>query len=275
MSAARSTSATPASAKTASRRSTSIDSARRVTLVADAAKAPILKAPNGLLMDSHMHLLILDFATGELHRMNVDDATTEKVADGFDGGDGLAWDHFGRLYVSSWKQGDVWVIGRPGEKPVLIAEGFQSAADMCLDPTGRQILVPDMKAGTLTALPIGVPGRRARRASACRSKPRWRFPTWSGPAGAGEVRRPPVPLRPIVLTHAGDGSNRVFVATQHGVIHVFPNDQKATQDQGLSRYPGPRPLRATTRTKKASWAWPSIRTSRRTASSSSSTRSSG
>jgi hypothetical protein len=31
-----------------------------------------------------------------------------------------------------------------------------------------------------------------------------------------------------VLTHAGDGSNRVFVATQHGVIHVFPNDQKAT-----------------------------------------------
>jgi glucose/arabinose dehydrogenase len=38
-----------------------------------------------------------------------------------------------------------------------------------------------------------------------------------------------VPLRPLVLTHAGDGSNRVFVATQHGVIHVFPNDQKATQ----------------------------------------------
>ena len=37
------------------------------------------------------------------------------------------------------------------------------------------------------------------------------------------------PLRPIVLTHAGDGSNRVFVATQHGVIHVFPNDPKATE----------------------------------------------
>jgi glucose/arabinose dehydrogenase len=30
-----------------------------------------------------------------------------------------------------------------------------------------------------------------------------------------------VPLRPIVLTHAGDGSNRIFVGTQHGVIHVF------------------------------------------------------
>lgn len=30
--------------------------------------------------------------------------------------------------------------------------------------------------------------------------------------------------RPIVVTHAGDGSNRVFVAEQEGVIKVFPND---------------------------------------------------
>ena len=36
-------------------------------------------------------------------------------------------------------------------------------------------------------------------------------------------------MRPLVLTHAGDGSDRVFVATEHGVIHVFPNDQKATK----------------------------------------------
>jgi glucose/arabinose dehydrogenase len=31
-------------------------------------------------------------------------------------------------------------------------------------------------------------------------------------------------LRPMVLTHAGDGSNRNFVATQCGSIYVFPND---------------------------------------------------
>ncbi|MEE3219258.1 MAG: glucose sorbosone dehydrogenase, partial [Planctomycetota bacterium] len=31
--------------------------------------------------------------------------------------------------------------------------------------------------------------------------------------------------RPIVLTHAGDGTNRVFIASEHGVIHVVPNDQ--------------------------------------------------
>ena len=32
-------------------------------------------------------------------------------------------------------------------------------------------------------------------------------------------------IRPIVVTHAGDGSNRVFVAEQEGAIKVFKNDQ--------------------------------------------------
>src|SRR5262249_38304526 len=33
----------------------------------------------------------------------------------------------------------------------------------------------------------------------------------------------------LLLTHAGDGTNRVFVGIQQGTIHVFPNDQKATK----------------------------------------------
>ena len=36
-------------------------------------------------------------------------------------------------------------------------------------------------------------------------------------------------FRPIVVTHAGDGSNRVFVADQQGIIYVLPNDQNAEQ----------------------------------------------
>lgn len=35
--------------------------------------------------------------------------------------------------------------------------------------------------------------------------------------------------RPIVVTHAGDGSNRVFVAEQEGVIRVFSNDQETEE----------------------------------------------
>lgn len=61
-------------------------------------------------------------------------------------------------------------------------------------------------------------------------KPAVAFPDlkWSGwqpVSDDGKVQ----PLRPIVLTHAGDGSDRVFVATQRGVIHVFENDQKARE----------------------------------------------
>ena len=32
--------------------------------------------------------------------------------------------------------------------------------------------------------------------------------------------------RPVVFTNAGDNSNRIFVGSQFGAIHVFPNDQQ-------------------------------------------------
>ena len=35
--------------------------------------------------------------------------------------------------------------------------------------------------------------------------------------------------RPIVVTYAKDGTDRVFVAAQKGQIHVFPNDQSVTE----------------------------------------------
>jgi quinoprotein glucose dehydrogenase len=37
--------------------------------------------------------------------------------------------------------------------------------------------------------------------------------------------------RPVVVTHAGDGSGRLFVCTQQGIISVFPNRQDVTEDQ--------------------------------------------
>ncbi len=39
------------------------------------------------------------------------------------------------------------------------------------------------------------------------------------------------PFRPIVITHAGDGSNRIFVVSQHGTIYVFKNDQDVTESK--------------------------------------------
>jgi quinoprotein glucose dehydrogenase len=39
------------------------------------------------------------------------------------------------------------------------------------------------------------------------------------------------PRRPVVITNAGDGSNRLFVCTEQGVIHALASDQNATETQ--------------------------------------------
>jgi glucose/arabinose dehydrogenase len=199
----------------------------KVSVVTDTQRWPELRTPAALVLDGASHLLVADAGTGILHRVKLADGSHEKVADGFGGGHGLAWDRHGRLFVSDGKGGRVFVIPRPGLKPVLVARGFQGAADLGLAPTGKQILVVDRQAGTVTALPATVPGAAVDETplplQAAMAFPRLKWTGWKGVNDAGVV----TPLRPLVLTHAGDGSGRVFVATQRGVIHVFANDQQA------------------------------------------------
>ena len=40
------------------------------------------------------------------------------------------------------------------QPPRLLSDMFQSAADIALMPDGKTLLVPDMKAGTLTWFPV-------------------------------------------------------------------------------------------------------------------------
>ncbi|MFO0967148.1 MAG: PQQ-dependent sugar dehydrogenase [Gemmataceae bacterium] len=201
----------------------------KITTVTDQKRWPELKRPNGLAMDGQSFFLLVDSATGELHRVHIATGKHEKVADGFGHADGIVWDHFGRLFISDNKGGKVYAIPRPGEKPILIGKGFESAADIALGVDGKTLLIPDMKAGTVTALKIEIPGwevdETPLKIKAAPAFPELKWTGWSAETPAGV----PIPLRPILLTHAGDGSNRVFVPTQHGVIHVFPNDQKATK----------------------------------------------
>jgi quinoprotein glucose dehydrogenase len=37
------------------------------------------------------------------------------------------------------------------------------------------------------------------------------------------------PRRPVAITHAGDGTNRLFILSEHGQVLVTPNDQAATE----------------------------------------------
>ena len=124
------------------------------TLIAE-ARHPAIKRPNGLLFESADKLLVVDFATGELLRLDIKTLAIDKVADGFGGGDGLARDASGMLYISDWKNGKAWKLDlrSPGAKPQQYAASFQAAADIALSSDEQFLLVPDMKAGVLVWLP--------------------------------------------------------------------------------------------------------------------------
>jgi len=201
----------------------------KITTVADPKTIPEMNTPNGLILDGSSHLLMADFGSGNLYRIKLSDRSAAKIADGFEGADGLTWDKFGRLFITSWKTGKVFAIARPGEKPVLITDKFSQAADSCLDPTGKFLLVPDMKEGTLTALPTTIAGAEVDESplhvgiEQAFTKLQWTG--WKAETDDGKA----MPLRPILLTNAGDGSNRIFVPQQEGIIHAFANDDNATK----------------------------------------------
>ena len=119
-----------------------------------------IKRPNGLLMDGPNMLLVADYGTGKLFRVVFDGESNKPQGNvtllnsGFGAADGLTRDTNGILYVSDWATGKVWRLSEPKATPLLITEGHQSAADISLSLDGKNILMPDMKAGELVQLPI-------------------------------------------------------------------------------------------------------------------------
>jgi sugar lactone lactonase YvrE len=132
-----------------------VTSAGKVSLVISEARNPSIKSPNGLLFERPGKLLVVDFATGELLRLDLAKGSVEKIADGFGGGDGLARDAGGMLYISDWKNGRVWKLNlrQKDAKPEAYGQAFKASADITLSKDGKYIVVPDMKAGSVTWLP--------------------------------------------------------------------------------------------------------------------------
>jgi DNA-binding beta-propeller fold protein YncE len=131
-----------------------IKPSKEITVVVSQKTAPELRAPNGLLVDGNEHLLMVDFTTGRLYRANLADGKLVELARGFGGADGLTRDAKGRIYVSDWRKGRVFVMNSESDKPKLMLSGFKNSADIFFDAKSGKLLVPDTKAGTITAVTL-------------------------------------------------------------------------------------------------------------------------
>jgi sugar lactone lactonase YvrE len=130
----------------------------KVTTIINGKQDAHVLAPNGLLMGKTPNcIMVVDFVSGVLYRLDMKKNTLIEVAKGFGGGDGIVKGKKDQFFVSDWKNGKVFSVKL--EKGAvanaeLVKEGFAAAADIAPSLDGKFLLVPDMKAGELVYLPI-------------------------------------------------------------------------------------------------------------------------
>jgi sugar lactone lactonase YvrE len=120
-----------------------------------------LVSPNGLLLDGPNKLLVVDYTTGNLFRVDLKATpkTLEKIVGGFGAADGLVRDAQGRLIVTDYAGHRVFVLAKPGAQPAekpqeVPVSGIESAADLAVSPDGKSLLIPDMRGGRVAILPM-------------------------------------------------------------------------------------------------------------------------
>ena len=122
---------------------------KKITLVLD-ENTPEILAPNGLWIIKN-DLYEVDFSSGILYKINLKNKSISKIAEGFGGGDGLIKSG-NNFFVSDWKNGKIFKV--QGSKVSLYKDGFAAAADIALSYDNKSIMTPDMKAGSITFIPI-------------------------------------------------------------------------------------------------------------------------
>ena len=137
-----------------------------ISVIVD-SKNPDILAPNGLLFEGRDNLLSVDFESGILYRVNITNGKTTKLATGFGGGDGMVKTKAGKIYISDWKNGKVYVVA--AGKAKIVKEGYKASADIALSNDEKFIMVPDMKAGELdfiSIIPVKAPSNQTSSSQA-------------------------------------------------------------------------------------------------------------
>ncbi|MAN76787.1 MAG: gluconolaconase [Rhizobiales bacterium] len=100
-----------------------------------------LAAPNGVATDGDGNIVVVNIGNDEVLTFSPDGELllTENAAEG--GNDGVVILEDGTKYVSSVRFGSISKLV-PGEDAEIIASGIPSAASICYDPAGNQIIAP-------------------------------------------------------------------------------------------------------------------------------------
>jgi hypothetical protein len=106
-----------------------------------------LVSPNGLKLDGKGGLLVYDWTTGILYRLDLATKAFAKVNPGVGPGDGVALAADGSVYLGAYFQG---VVKRgaggsatSGDLISLAELGAKSVADIALSPDGKTLCIPD------------------------------------------------------------------------------------------------------------------------------------
>jgi glucose/arabinose dehydrogenase len=179
----------------------------------------------GLVCDGMNHLLAVT------SRDKLVDGSVEEVAGEVPATSSLCMDQFGRLFAVGTSN---TVLGLPagGSKWVTVAKHpfhVSHGGSIAVDPKTGRLLFPDLNTSSLLSIPAQIPGWEVDETPlAVEAVPAFADVKWTGwddGSSTGKVN----PLRPLVLTHANDGSGRTFVATQHGVIHAIDKGAKESK----------------------------------------------
>jgi len=113
---------------------------------------------------------------------------------------------------------------RVAESKFAKFEGFGKAGrgHIALQDHGDEVAFRSIK---VRPLPEGEATRPVDAKVAVTTEPAFPEIEWEGWSPTGEDGRPAQPLRPLLVTHAGDGSGRRFVLDQAGMIHVIPKGE--------------------------------------------------
>ncbi|WP_400073527.1 SMP-30/gluconolactonase/LRE family protein [Zobellia russellii] len=127
-----------------------VDLEGHITIKQDTS--PLMLNPNGVGVDNDGNIMVGAFFKGNF--LVTENGVLRPLKGQFRGADAVEQDSKGNYYISSWVAGKVWKINPETEASTVLIEGLESAADFYLEEDKGRLLVPDMMAGKIYAVPL-------------------------------------------------------------------------------------------------------------------------